>query len=96
MTPATNCPRASPMRQAVTVSCAMDVAASSSTVKAGSTGRYRSIEIGPNTVSKSSSAGTNRPTGRCGVDEGILTPSSKPRPSDPGESLLNGVPAGHP
>ena len=37
--PATSWPSASPIRQAVMVSCAIDVAASSSSVSAGSSGR---------------------------------------------------------
>src|SRR6478609_2229932 len=75
--PAISCPRASPMRHAVIVSCATDVAASNPSVREGSTGRYRSIEIGPKTVNRRSSVGTNLPTaGRVEVsDVSGMTPT---------------------
>src|SRR5947209_20500558 len=60
--PATSCPSASPSRQAVMVSCAVDVADRSSLVSAGRTGRYRSIEIGPKTVSRLITTARARPT----------------------------------
>ena len=66
--PAISCPAARPIRQAVTVSCATEVAAPSSAVRAGRAGRYRSIEIGPNTVSSSSSVGSARRTAGGGGD----------------------------
>src|SRR4051794_29774912 len=44
------------------VSCAVDVADPNSSVSAGRTGRYRSIEIGPKTVSRLSTTARARPT----------------------------------
>jgi hypothetical protein len=67
--PAISCPAARPIRQAVTVSCATEVAAPNSTVSAGNAGRYRSIEIGPNTVSSNSRSGSScRATGLDGEE----------------------------
>ena len=45
--PAITWPMARPSRQAVMVSCAVDVELRSSAVSAGRTGKYRSMEIGP-------------------------------------------------
>src|SRR5699024_3237821 len=59
-------PLASPIRQAVTVSCAAEAGASRSRASSGSTGRYRSIDSGPNTVSSISIAAIAGPTGDCG------------------------------
>jgi hypothetical protein len=67
--PAMSWPAARPIRQAVTVSWATEVAAPRSAVSAGSAGRYRSIEIGPNTVSSRRRAGsTRRETGATVAD----------------------------
>src|SRR3954447_10268614 len=49
------------------VSCAVDVADLNSSVSAGRTGRYRSIEIGPKTVSRLSTTARARPTDCCRV-----------------------------
>src|SRR3954469_10193482 len=60
--PAMIWPAARPRRQAVRVSCATEVDAPSSSVRAGNTGRYKSIEIGPNTVRSSSRTDKAVPT----------------------------------
>ncbi|GAA1240975.1 hypothetical protein GCM10009588_18900 [Microbacterium phyllosphaerae] len=82
------------MRQAVTVSCATDVAAPNSCVSAGSAGRYRSMEIGPNTVSTSKSAGSIRLIFGCVAEEVMHT--SVLLPADRRESLVRGVLTGNP
>src|SRR6478735_9377659 len=75
--PATSCPPASPIRQAVTVSCATEVAAPRSAASAGSAGRYRSMEIGPKTVSRSRSTGSTRPKPGRASDVSCMIPAGR-------------------
>ena len=75
----------------MTVSCATDVAAPSSSVRAGRAGRYRSIEIGPNTVSRSSSVGSE-PAERGRAVSGLIGHvTSLPAPRGIGGSPWRGV-----
>ena len=86
------------------VSWAVEVAAPSSSVNAGRTGRYRSIEMGPKTVSRSSSGGTKRPgrsvseawRGREDDDVEVGTGSTQPPDAELWEDLTKHVPAVHP